>query len=512
MIDFQDILQGFANIASWQGLFYIALGTFVGLIFGCVPGLSGSTAVALFIPITYVLEPNIAIALLMGIIMGGVSGGLISTILLNIPGTAASFATTFDGHPMAMRGEAGKALGTGIVFSFLGGLISMIALLFLSPMLADFALNFGSREYFAISLFALTMVASMSNGNMVRGLISGCLGAIIAMVGIAPIDTTYRFTFGSSNLTAGFSLIAVLTGSYAVAEVMKNAKASRNKEKIEVCSYKFKGFGFTWREFIKQIPNSLRSAVIGIGIGILPGIGASTSNLVSYQVAKDTSKYPEKFGTGIMDGIVASETANNACAGGALIPLLALGVPGDVASALLLGALTLQGIQPGPLLFTTNPDLVFTVFASLMVANVVMIVLARCGMKVFVKLLSVSKAVLMPMVLILCCVGAFSNSHNPFDIVMLGAFGVFGMIMQKLEFPITPLIIGYIVGPMCELNLRRALVIGDGQISYLFSSWIAIGFYAITLLSIGMAVWKSIKANRAAKAKGEVALDAEEDM
>jgi len=512
MVDFQGIIQGFANIASVQGVFYIALGTFVGLVFGCVPGLNGATAVALFIPITYVLEPNIAIALLMGIINGGVSGGLISAILLNIPGTAASFATTFDGHPMAMKGEAGRALGTGIVFSFIGGLISMITLLFVAPMLANVALEFGSREYFAVSLFALTMVASMSNGNMVRGLISGCLGMIIAMVGIAPIDTTHRFTFGSTNLAVGFTLIAVLTGPFAVSEIMKNCKASRTEGKLEVYTYKFKGFGFTFKEFVPQLWNMFRSAIIGIGIGILPGIGASTSNLVAYQVAKQSSKHPEKFGTGIMDGIVASETANNACAGGALIPLLALGVPGDIASALLLGALTLQGIQPGPLLFTAHPDLVFTVFASLMVANVIMLIMARCGMKVFVKLLSVSKAILMPTILILCCVGAFSNGNNPFDIVMLGVFGVIGMILQKMEFPIAPLIIGYIIGPMCELNLRRALVIGDGQFIYLFESPIAILFYAITILSIVMAVRKSVKANRLAKAKGEIAKDEEEEF
>ena len=511
-MDFSNILQGFANLASVEGALYIIVGVFVGMMFGCVPGLNGSTAIALFIPITYVLEPAISIGLLMSLMIGGVSGGLISAILLNIPGTAASFGTTFDGHPMAMRGEAGKALGTGIVFSVLGTLVSTIIMLFLAPALADFALSFGSREYFAVALFALTMVASMSGGNMVRGLISGCLGFIIAMVGIAPVDYTHRFTFGSSNLVAGFALISVLTGPFAVAEVMKNAKKSRSNEKLEVYSYKFKGFGFTTKEFVKQIPNAIRSAIIGMGVGILPGVGASTSNLISYQVAKDTSKHPEKFGTGIMDGLVATETANNATCGGAMIPMLALGIPGDIATALLLGALTLQGIQPGPLLFTSNPDLVFTIFASLILANFVMIILARCGMKVFVKLLSVSKAILMPAILVLCCVGAFSNGNNSFDIVMLGVFGIIGMVMQKFDFPIGPMIIGYIVGPMCELNLRRALVIGDGQFSYLFGSPIAIVFYALTILSIAMAVRRGIKANKAAKAKGEVTTMEKEDF
>jgi len=512
MVDLTSIAQGFANVCNLQGLLYISIGVFVGLMFGCIPGLSGSTAIALFIPITYVLSAEIGIALLMGLLIGGVSGGLISAILLNIPGTAASFGTTFDGHPMAERGEAGKALGTGIVFSFLGSLLSMLALLFIAPLLANFALHFGAREYFAVALFALTMVASMSGKNMIKGLISGCFGLVIAMVGIAPIDNTFRFTFGQENLVAGFSLISVLTGIFALAEIMKNAKKSRVVEKLEIAPYKFKGFGFTGKEFVEQIPNALRSALIGIGVGILPGVGASTSNLISYQVAKDTSKHPEKFGTGIMDGIVATETANNATAGGAIIPLLALGVPGDVATALLLGALTLKGIQPGPLLFTSNPGLVYTVFASLMVANIVMLVMSFGAMRVFVKLLSVSRAVLMPTIMVLCCVGAFSNGNNPFDIVMLGVFGIFGMLIQKFDYPITPLIIGYIVGPMCEQNLRRALILGDGKCSYLFSSWIAIAFYALALFSVFVSLRKTVIANQQAKIKGELAVEGEEDL
>lgn len=512
MFDIAMIAEGFASVLTPSGLFYIALGTFVGIIFGAVPGLSGAVAIALFIPVTYTLEAHISIALIMGLMMGGVSGGLISAILLNIPGTAASFGTTFDGHPMAAKGEAGKALGTGIVYSFIGGLLSMFSLVLIAPALAKFALKFGSWEYFCIAVFALTMVASLSGKNMVKGLISGCMGFVIAMVGIAPVDFTPRFTFGTVELQGGFALISVLTGSFALGEVMKNAKKSRDPVKAEVASYKIKGFGFTLKEFFGQLPNCIRSALIGIGVGILPGIGASTSNLIAYSVAKDSSKYPEKFGTGIMDGICASESANNATVGGAMIPLLALGIPGDVATALLLGALTLQGIQPGPLLFVNNAGLVYTVFASMIIANICMIIMMYGGMRGFVRLLSVSKSILMPTIMILCCVGAFSNNNRAFDIIMLGVFGIYGMLLQKFDFPVTPLIIGYIVGPIAEQNLRRALILSEGSILPMFQRPIAIFFLVLAAISVYLSVRKTLQARKAAMAQGRLAEEGEEDI
>ncbi len=512
MLNFAMIAEGFASVLSLQGLFYIALGTFVGIIFGAVPGLSGAVAIALFIPVTYTLEPNISIALIMGLMIGGVSGGLISAILLNIPGTAASFGTTFDGHPMAAKGEAGKALGTGIVYSFIGGLLSMFCLVLIAPTLAKFALRFGTWEYFTIAVFALTMVASLSGKNMVRGLISGCMGFVIAMVGIAPVDFTPRFTFGSVELQGGFALISVLTGSFALGEVMKNAQKSRSNAKATVSSYKIKGFGFSMKEFLSQIPNCIRSSLIGIGIGILPGVGASTSNLIAYSVAKDSSKYPEKFGTGIMDGICASESANNATVGGAMIPLMALGIPGDVATALLLGALTLQGIQPGPLLFVNNAGLVYTVFAAMIISNILMIIMEYAGMRLFVRILSVSKAILMPTIMVLCCVGAFSNNNRAFDVIMLGVFGIYGMLLQKFDFPVTPLIIGYIVGPMAEQNLRRALILSDGSFFPMFQSPIAMFFLLLAVFSVFLSVRKTYSARKAAMEQGRLLEEEEEDI
>lgn len=489
------ISAGFASVFSVQTVFLITSGVILGIIFGAVPGLNTAMAVALCLPITYTLDAVNGVAMIMGLFIGGASGGLISAILLNIPGTAASIATTFDGHPMVLKGEAGKALGIGIVFSFIGGLLSMFALIFIAPVLSDFAIKFTPIEYFAVALFSLTLMATLSGKSMVKGLISGFMGICIAMVGTSPIDLTERFTYGRIELMSGFSMIAVLTGAFAISEVLKSAKESMEEKNVneEVADFKIRGFGFSLKEFLSQIFNSIKAAIVGIFIGILPGIGASTANIVAYTTVKNTSKYPEKFGTGIIDGVVASETANNASVGGALIPLLTLGIPGDVASALLIGGLMIHGINPGPMLFATNGSLVYTIFAALMVANVIMLVVEFFGMRMFVKVLSIKKYALLPIIVILCCVGAFGSGNRVFDCICLIFFGMYGYLMSKLSFPLGPMIIGFILGPMTETNLRRGLMAVDGNIFAFFQKPIALAFFAATILSIVFTVVQNKK-------------------
>lgn len=484
------VINGMAAVMNLECMMYIFGGTLLGIIFGAAPGLNTAMAVALCLPITYSLSAVNGIAMIMGLFIGGVSGGLITAILINIPGTAASLATTFDGHPLALKGEAGKALGVGIVFSFIGGVISMIALITVSPLLAKFALNFGSVEYFSIAVFSLTMMATLSGDSLVKGLISGLMGCMIAMVGTAPIDYSPRFTFGFLSMEAGFSMISVLTGAFAVSEVMKSAKNRIHLSDSDFSEFKIKGFGFSIKELFSQIGNGIRSALIGIGIGILPGVGAGTANIIAYSAAKTSSKYPEKFGTGIIDGVVASETANNASVGGALIPLLTLGVPGDVGTALLLGGLMIHGIVPGPLLFVTNGQLVYTIFAALMAANVFMILLEFVGMRAFVKILKVKKHVLMPIVMILCCVGAYGANNRVFDIIWLAIFGIYGYVLHTLEFPLAPMIIGYILGPLAETNLRRALMASDGSLLPFIQSPIALFFFGLTIVSVSVTIKK----------------------
>ena len=394
-----DIMQGIGNVLAPQIFGLIALGVVVGIMFGAVPGLTAVMAIALTLPMTYGLGPSAGISLLIALYVGATSGGLISAILLKIPGTPSSVATTFDGGPMMEKGEGAKALGLGIVFSFIGTVLSIGALMFIAPWLANFALSFGPHEYFAIAVFSLTLIATLSTGSMVKGIFSGIAGFAISTVGIAPVEATQRFTFGRVELNSGFSILTVLVGMFAIAEVIKVAEGARSIRAEDVKARKIgkiKGFGFSVSEFFAQIPNAIRSSLIGIGIGILPGIGSGTSNIIAYVVAKKRSKTPQMFGNGAPEGVVASETANNAGIGGAMIPLLTLGIPGDAVTAILLGGLMIHGIQPGPMLFLTQGDLVYTIFAALMLSAILMLILEFYGLRLFVRLLAVPKQILLP--------------------------------------------------------------------------------------------------------------------
>ena len=329
------IQEGFLTVFSDPlTLIFIALGTIIGIIFGAIPGLTATMAIVIFLPFTYPMLATQGISTLTALYIGGISGGLISAILLNIPGTPSSVATCFDGRPMAQKGQGAKALGVAVVFSFIGTFIGIMCLMVLAPLLASVAIKFGPFEYCALSVFALSLVVTLAGKDMIKGLMSAVLGCMIATGGLAPLDSKPRFTFGNFNLNTGFKLLPVLIGIFAITEVMNYASEVNKQKKFEVDEVEIKGFGFTFQEFTGQIKNAFVSAMVGLGIGILPGIGGSVSNVLSYTVSKNTSKHPEKYGTGIIDGIVASETANNATIGGAMIPLLALGIPGDGTSAI----------------------------------------------------------------------------------------------------------------------------------------------------------------------------------
>ncbi|MBU3058913.1 tripartite tricarboxylate transporter permease [Pseudomonas indica] len=492
-----ELLQhGFSAVFSIQILILITLGVGVGIIFGAVPGLTAVMAIALSLPLTYSMGPAAGLSLLVALYIGATSGGLISAILLKIPGTPSSIATTFDGGPMMEKGEGVKALGAGIVFSFLGTIASIAALMFIAPWLAKVALRFGPHEYFAIAIFSLTLIATLSTGSMIKGLFSGVLGFVFATVGIAPVDAIRRFTFDIPNLNSGFEILTVLVGVFAISEIIKVAESVRAERKAQVGSVSMKdikGFGFSLKEFFGQLPNSIRSAFIGIGIGILPGVGAGTSNIVSYIVAKKRSKHPEKFGTGVIDGVVASETANNAGIGGAMIPLLTLGIPGDAVTAILLGGFMIHGIQPGPMLFMSQGDLVYTIFAALILAALMMLVLEFYGLRIFIKLLAVPKHILLPIILVLCVVGAFGLSSRIFDIWTILVFGLVGYGFVKGGIPAAPFIIGFILGPMAETNLRRGLMLSDGNFMGFLSNPIAGGFILLAVASVAWHLFNALR-------------------
>ncbi|RJE84953.1 tripartite tricarboxylate transporter permease [Paracoccus onubensis] len=479
-----------------QMLLLIFLGVVVGIIFGSIPGLTAVMAIALCLPMTYGMAPAAGMSLLVALFVGATSGGLIAAILLKIPGTPSSIATTFDGGPMMEKGEGVKALGAGIVFSFIGTILSIIALVFVAPALARVALSFGPHEYFAIAIFSLTLIATLSSGSMTMGIFSGLVGFAVSTVGIAPVDATRRFTFGMVELNSGFSILAVLVGMFAIAEVIKVAEAGRAGSNIRITAPVMKGvkgFGFSMKEFFEQLPNGFRSAVIGIVIGILPGIGAGTSNILAYIAARSRSRTPEEFGKGTLEGVVAPEAANNAGIGGAMIPLLTLGIPGDAVTAILLGGLMMHGIQPGPMLFVTQADLVYTIFAALTVSAIVMLIVEFYGLRIFVKLLAIPRHILLPMILVLCAVGAFGLASRIFDIWTVLGFGILGYAFVKAGIPTAPFIIGFILGPMAETNFRRGLQLSQGDYTGFLTNPISGAFLALAALSIIWQIWSGMR-------------------
>ena len=446
------------SVCHPTSLLFMVAGVAIGIVFGSIPGLSASMAVALMLPLTFSMEASLGMNTLVAVYIGGISGGLISAILLNMPGTASSIATTFDGYPMAQKGEAMRALGIGIVFSFLGSLFSFFILSFFAPMLADVALKFTPVENFGICFFALTMVAILSSGKMVKGLLAGMLGLVFAMVGMAPIDGTPRFTFGSTELMAGFNQLSTLIGIFAVADILKSAESMNAKGIQTIPVTKVKGFGFSMKEFVSWLPGALRAAVIGTGIGILPGIGGSTSGMLAYVTAKNMSKHPETFGKGEPEGIVATEAANNATIGGAMIPLLVLGIPGDGVTAMMLGGFLIHGLSAGPLLFVKNADVVYGIFAACMVCDLIMLLVEWTCIKGFVQVLKVPKHILLPLILVLCAVGAYATNNRVFDAQAIVLFGVIGYLYHKFGLATTPFVLCFLVGNMTETYLRRGIM------------------------------------------------------
>ena len=450
------IIQGLMEVLQPMTILLVAIGTVVGIIFGAIPGLTATMAIVMFLPVTYSMAASEGISMLMALYIGGISGGLISAILLNIPGTPSSVATCFDGKPMANKGEAGKALGSGVVFSFVGTIIGIGLLVVLSPVLCGFALKFQAYEYCALAIFSLSMVIALTGHDMPKGLVSAVLGSLLATVGLSPIDSKPRFTFGLYQLNNGFALVVLLIGLFAIAEVMSFAESVRKGQNFTVeTDYKIKGAGFSLKEGLAQTKNAIVSALIGVGIGILPGIGGGVSCMISYTVSKNTSKHRELYGTGIMDGVVASESANNATIGGAMIPLLALGIPGDAATAMLLGGLQIHNVAPGPLIYEKNGVVVYAIFFAMVLSAIFMMLFMLLGMRFFVSVLKIPKNFLLPVVVVLCGIGAIGNANMLFDTYCMVAFGLMSYLLIKSKVPTVPMILGFILGPTFETNLRR---------------------------------------------------------
>lgn len=484
------LLNGFQIIARPETFLLIFSGTILGVVFGAMPGVSASMAVALALPFSYAMEPVIAIAFLTSVFCSSITGGGVTAILFKIPGTPANAPTTFDGYPMAQRGEAGKALGISLVCSALGGLVSAFAMGLLAPQLSAVALKFGPGELFAVSFLGLSVLSCLDSGNIVKTLISGLIGLWMACIGMDPLLGIPRFTWGSDVLLSGVEMIPVMIGMFAVTEVVKQTVKPRSIEGVE------KNRGVKTKipklsEFLKIKWVIIRSAVMGTIVGLLPGAGATIASFLSYTTEKKISKHPEKFGTGFEDGIAAAETANNAATGGSMVPLLALGIPGGNAAAIMMSALALQGVQMGPLLVRTQPDFLSSVFASMILTNILMVIIAIGVAKVFAKILSVPYSFLGPAIIMLAAIGSYALKNSTGDIVLMAAAGIFGYMLSKQGFSAAALILGLVLGNMCESNLRRAVKMTNGDVLAAFTSPITT---PILLVCAVMFVYPIIKA------------------
>lgn len=458
---FQPVLENLVQLAEPLTLLILASGLLLGLFFGALPGLSATMAVAILLPITFSMDADMGLAMLVATYIGGISGGLVAAALLRIPGTPSSIATTFDAYPLAQKGEATKALATGMIASAVGGLLGLAVLVAFAPMLARFAIRFGAYEYAALALAALMLVIVLSQANLLKGLAAAFLGLTVATVGFAPIGATQRFTFGVVDLMGGVGIVPFMVGLFAVSQLLREAteKSVRVRQNFDI-----RGTGVRLAEFVANIGNMLRSSAIGIAIGVLPGIGGAASNLVAYGAARQASKKPEEFGKGAVAGVYASESANNASVGGALLPLITLGIPGDGVTAILIGGFTIHGLQPGPLLFQNAPDVVAMIYAAFLVATLMLLVVQLCTIRLFPRVLLIPRHYLLPMLAMLMVVGTYAADNRLFDVWLMLGFGVVGYLLERYGFPLAPMVLGFVLGPIFETNLRRALMYSEGDL------------------------------------------------
>lgn len=466
-----------------MSLLTLVLSVFFGLIVGMLPGLTATMAVALLTGLTYKLANEVAILSLVAVYVGAISGGCQSAILMNIPGTPASAATAVDGFPIGQRGEGGLGIFVATMASAIGTLTGTLCILLLTPPLALLALKFGAFEFFLLALFGVMICGQLTaGGDPLKGWISGILGLLVSQVGMDGMNAYPRFTFGLTNLMSGVPLIPVMIGLFGFPEIIYGLVSGTARARIKTSSMEFgKGFAI----IVKNKLNIVRSSIIGVAVGIIPGVGEDVAGWLSYWAEKKSSKTPEKFGKGAYEGVVAAESGNNACVGGALIPVLSLAVPGSAPAAVLLAALWLHGLRPGPLLMSESPGFVVDISVYMAMSAVAMVFLALLVSKVTVKILAVKSTILMPIVYVLCTVGAFVISNNIFDIYLVFIFGLVGLLLREMAYPAAPFLLGIILGPMADNSLRRALMLSSGDPSPFFTRPISMIFaVAIILMAL----------------------------
>ncbi|MGM0704171.1 MAG: tripartite tricarboxylate transporter permease [Pseudomonadota bacterium] len=495
MADF--FLQALSLVSSPSVLLLILIGVLFGIVGGSIPGFTVTMAILVVFPFTFAMDPVSGVALMVGVFVGGYSGGIVSGVMLGIPGTPSSITTVYDGYPMAQRGEPGRALGIGVAASFIGTLISVAVLVYFGPLIANFSMQFRPWEITALILFALTLVAGLSQGALLKGLLAAALGLLITTVGYDR-NSNLRFDFGFPFLDAGFEMLPVMIGIFAFSQLMGNLEDLRDEARVagqKVDTNVSIPYRRIAQDMAGQKVNTLRSSLIGSLVGALPGTGGTVANFVSYDQAKKFSRHPERFGTGTPDGIVASEASNSAVAGGAFVPTLALGIPGDLPMAIMMGVLILHGITPGPLMFEQNPVLVGAIYASLLIGAVIMVLCQLFLVRWFAKISLIPQQILVPVVLMLCAIGSYALNNNLFDVWVLFGFGVVGYLLWKASVPLTPLILGVVLGNNLERQLFRALELDSSWLTFLTRPLSAL-FLALALASVIFSLYQNRKIER----------------
>ncbi|SEA35352.1 putative tricarboxylic transport membrane protein [Thalassobacillus cyri] len=477
--------QVIQNLLSFQTILALFLGVFGGIIIGALPGLSATMAVALLVPVTFGMEPVAGLTMLTAIYTSALYGGSISAILIHTPGTPASAASSLDGYQMTLKGQGAKAIGMATISSMIGGTVSALALLFLAPPLSKISLAFSAPEYFLIAVFGLTIIGSLAAKSMVKGLAAGVIGLLIGAIGVDILTGYPRFTFGSMSLESGIALVPAMIGLFSLSQVMIQAE-NRGKKRKKISADAMSGKVLPNKKEFKTVWVSiLRSSGIGTFVGMLPGAGGDIGSWVGYNEAKRFSKNKEKFGTGYIEGVAAPESANNAVTGGALIPLLTLGIPGSSTTAVLLGGLMIQGLVPGHELFTTHANITYSVIFGFIIASLLLGVIGLLGARFFVKISGVSEKLLAPIIIGLCVVGSYAINNNIFDVWVMVVFGVIGYFMRKTGFHPAPVILGMILGPIAENGLRQSMLMAKTDLlTYYFTRPISVVLIALTVISL----------------------------
>lgn len=485
-----NIVSGLVSAITFQNICMVIIGSALGIFFGALPGFTATMGVAVLLPLTFGMPPETGLILLGSIFYGAMYGGSISAILLNTPGTPSAAATGIEGYPLTKKGRAGEALREAATASFLGGLFSVTCLLLIAPPLSQISLKFGPPEFFLLAVFGLTIIISVSGQSLVKGIISGVLGMIVGTVGMDPLLAYPRFTFGFSNLVEGIPLIPALIGLFSISEVLNLVKLKDQKRNIAT-SKKIQ-VGFPSLKHIKELIRTyLRSSIIGVFIGMLPGAGGSIASFLAYNEAKRASKHPDKFGTGIVEGLAACETANNAMAGGALIPMLTLGIPGDAVSAIMMGGLLIHGLNPGPELFSGSTSIVaYTFIIGLYLANIAFFLFGICASPYFARITNIPANILAAIVVVFAVTGSYAVSNRMFDVWIMLFFGFLGYFLRIYGFNVIPIVLGIILAPIAERGLAQSVAISGGGIMNLLAYFVhrPISLVLIILIIISLAI------------------------